>query len=182
MWRSYWVHFVGFHCCLLHFVGVFFSSNGEWGLSLSRFLTTHLGRDVVNYTCAPFWGRSGPPRRAQEGCRSWCCFLGPQRVFRYAPNCHGSQARFSPTLKVLVTRLCLTVCDPMECSPPGSSVHGILQAKILEWVAIPFSRGSCWVRGQTRVSRVAGGFFTIWATSEPCPWWNDDSTGKAALS
>ena len=42
----------------------------------------------------------------------------------------------------LVTKLCLTLCDPMDCSPPGSSVHGILQARILEWVAIPFSRGS----------------------------------------
>ena len=37
---------------------------------------------------------------------------------------------------------CLTLCDPMDCSPPGSSVHGILQARILEWVAMPFSRGS----------------------------------------
>ena len=40
---------------------------------------------------------------------------------------------------VLITQLCLTLCDPMECSPPGSSVHGILQARILEWVAISFS-------------------------------------------
>ena len=39
-------------------------------------------------------------------------------------------------------QLCPTVCDPIDCSPPGSSVHGILQAEILEWVAIPFSRGS----------------------------------------
>ena len=45
-------------------------------------------------------------------------------------------------LKVLVTQLCQTLCDPMDCSPPSSSVHGILQASILEWVAIPFSRGS----------------------------------------
>ena len=43
---------------------------------------------------------------------------------------------------VLVIELCLTLCDPMDCSPLGSSVHGILQARILEWVAIPFSRGS----------------------------------------
>ena len=41
-----------------------------------------------------------------------------------------------------VAQSCLTLCDPMDCSLPGSSVHGILQAKILEWVAIPFSRGS----------------------------------------
>ena len=43
---------------------------------------------------------------------------------------------------VLVSQLCLTLCDPMNCSSPGSSVHGIFQARILEWVAIPFSRGS----------------------------------------
>ena len=41
---------------------------------------------------------------------------------------------------VLVSQLCQTLCDPMECSPPGFSVYGILQARILEWVAIPFSR------------------------------------------
>ena len=43
--------------------------------------------------------------------------------------------------------VCLTLCDPMDCSPPGSSVHGILQARILEWTAIPFSRGSSQPRG-----------------------------------
>ena len=45
-------------------------------------------------------------------------------------------------VKVLVAQLCLTLCNPMDCSPPGSSVHGILQVRIVEWVAIPFSRGS----------------------------------------
>ena len=54
----------------------------------------------------------------------------------------------------------------MDCSQPGSSVHGILQARILEWVAIPFSRGSSWPRDRTRVSCPAGRLFTIWATSE----------------
>ena len=44
-------------------------------------------------------------------------------------------------VKVLVAQSCPTLCDPRDCSPPGSSVHGILQARILEWVAIPFSRG-----------------------------------------
>ena len=48
-----------------------------------------------------------------------------------------------------VTQSCLTLCDPMDCSLPGSSVHGILQAKILEWVAIPYSRGSSQPRDQT---------------------------------
>ena len=49
-------------------------------------------------------------------------------------------------VKVLVAQSCLTLCDPMNCSPPGFSVHGILQAKILEWVAISFSRGSSQLR------------------------------------
>ena len=61
---------------------------------------------------------------------------------------------------------CLTLCDPMDCSPPGSSVHGILQARTEEWVAISFSRGSSWPRDQTWVSCVAGKFFTVWATRE----------------
>ena len=45
-------------------------------------------------------------------------------------------------MKVLLAQGCLTLCDPIDCNPPGSSVHGIVQARILEWVAIPFSRGS----------------------------------------
>ena len=62
---------------------------------------------------------------------------------------------------------CLTVCDPMDWSPSGSSVPGISQARILEWVAISSSRGSSQPRGWTQVSHVAGGFFTSWATGEP---------------
>ena len=54
----------------------------------------------------------------------------------------------------------LTLCNPMDCSLPGSSVHGILQARILEWVAISFSRGSSQSRNRTQVSRIAGRFFT----------------------
>ena len=69
-------------------------------------------------------------------------------------------------VKVLVAQPCPTLFDPIDCSPPGSSVHGILQARILEWVAIPFSRGSSWPRDRTWVSRIAGRFFTIWATRE----------------
>ena len=67
---------------------------------------------------------------------------------------------------VLVTQSCLTVCSPTDYNPPGSSVHGILQVRILEWVAFPFSRGPSPPRDGTRVSRIAGIFFTIWATRE----------------
>ena len=59
-----------------------------------------------------------------------------------------------------------TLFDSMDCSPPGSSVHGILQARILEWAAISFSRGSFWSRDLTQFSHIASRSFTIWATRE----------------
>ena len=61
---------------------------------------------------------------------------------------------------------CPTLCDPRDCSLLSSTVHGILQERILEWVAMPFSRGSSQPRDQTQLSYIAGGFFTIWATRE----------------
>ena len=60
----------------------------------------------------------------------------------------------------------LTLCDPMDCSLPGSSLHGILQARVLGWVAISFSRGSSRPRDQTQVSCIAGKCFNLWATRE----------------
>ena len=59
-----------------------------------------------------------------------------------------------------------TLRDPMDCSPLGSFVHGNLQARILEWAAISFSRGSSWPRDRTQVSCIAGSFFNDWATRE----------------
>ena len=66
---------------------------------------------------------------------------------------------------VLVAQSRLTLCDPMDCRPPGSSAHGILQARTLEWVALPFSSGFSQPRDQTRVFHIAGRFFTVWATT-----------------
>ena len=60
---------------------------------------------------------------------------------------------------------------PTDCGPPGSSVHGMLQARILEWDAIAFSRGSSQPRDQTQVSLTAGTFFTVWATREVMEYW-----------
>ena len=73
---------------------------------------------------------------------------------------------------MLVAQSCPTLCDPLDCSPPGSSVHGILQARILEWVAMPFSRGSSQPRDQTQISYIAGRFFTVQATWES--WGNTE--------
>ena len=69
-------------------------------------------------------------------------------------------------VRVLVAHLYLAPCNPMDCSPPGFSVHGTLQARIVEWVAVSFSRGSSRPRDQTRVSCIAGRFFIVWATRE----------------
>ena len=68
-----------------------------------------------------------------------------------------------PAWCVLVAQLCPTLCDPMDYSPPGSSVHGMLQARILEWAAVPFSRGSSPPRDRAQVSPITGRFFTVWA-------------------
>ena len=69
-------------------------------------------------------------------------------------------------VEVLVTQLHLTLCDSMDLTLPGSSVHGILQAKIVDCVAILFSRGSSQPRDWTRVFYIPGRFFTIWTTGE----------------
>ena len=69
-------------------------------------------------------------------------------------------------VKVLVAQLCPTLCDPVVCSPLSSSVHGILQARILEWVAISFYRASFWPREWTQITCTSGKFFTVWAIRE----------------
>ena len=74
---------------------------------------------------------------------------------------------WSFTIKVKVKSLSrVWLCDPMDCSLPGSSIHGIFQAIVLEWVAISFSRGSSWPRDRTQVSCIVDRHFTIWATRE----------------
>ena len=65
-----------------------------------------------------------------------------------------------------VAQSCWTLCDPVDCSPPDSSIHAILQARVLEWVAISFSRESSRPRDRTQVSHIAGRRFTLWATRE----------------
>ena len=63
-----------------------------------------------------------------------------------------------------VAQLCLTLCDPVDCSLSGSSFYGIFKARVLEWIAISFSRGSSWPRNRNRVSCIAGRRFTVWAS------------------
>ena len=88
--------------------------------------------------------------------------------------------------EVLFAQSCHTLWDPMDCSLPGFSVHGIRQARILVWVAIPLSGGSSQPRGQTWVSWITGRFFIIWATREgvplkSCPWLRPGNSHRLLL-
>ena len=65
----------------------------------------------------------------------------------------------------LVSQLCLTFCNPLDCRLPSSSVHGILQARMLEWIAIPFSRESSWPRDGTQVSCITSKLFSVWGST-----------------
>ena len=81
--------------------------------------------------------------------------LGPRVSFE------GKNTNVSQKSESEVTQLCLTLCNPVDCSLPGSSIHEMVQERILEWVAISFSWGSSQPRGQTQVSRIAGRCFIL---------------------
>ena len=88
------------------------------------------------------------------------------------PNCPSTDEWIKkmwgthPQIHVKGAQSCLTPCDPMDCSPPGSSVRGILKVRILKRVAILFSRASSWPRDWTPVSCITGRYFTIWDSRE----------------
>ena len=108
---------------------------------------------------------------SQFFCGLYFAFTSPTFQFfirLYAPWNWDSKyiLALSGVSEVLVVQSCPTLCDPVDCSPPGSSIHGIVQAKTLEWFAIPFSKGPSQPRDQTRVSCIAGRCFTIWAPRE----------------
>ena len=109
----------------------------------------------------------GPLLLAAAGQESICFLLHHKQV---GATQDGIRIIILNEVKVLVAQSCLTLCDPIVCRPPGSSVHGIFQARILEWVAIPFSRGSSWPRGRTQVFHTVGRFSTIWASRKIWGW------------
>ena len=84
----------------------------------------------------------------------------------FQPHKFSEGTMKSEKVKMLVTQSCPTLYDPMDSSLQGSSVCENLQARILEWVTIPLSRGSSQSRDQTWISLIAGRFYTIWATRE----------------
>ena len=112
------------------------------------------------------WGKSGNS--------GWLYFWAPKSVQMVTAamklnDGYSLEGKLWTNLEVKwseVAQSCPTLCDPMDCSPWCSSIHRIFQARILEWVAISFSRRSSQPRDSTRVSRIVGRHFTIWATRE----------------
>ena len=89
----------------------------------------------------------------------------------------------NPYVLVLVAQLCPTFCDCMDCSPPGSSVHGILQARIVGWIAIPFSWGSFRPRDRTWVSCIEGGVGAVREAPHESMWpMSSDTTDRGVLT
>ena len=84
----------------------------------------------------------------------------------HACACKRARAHTHTPMKWKVSQSCPTICNPMDCSLTGSFVHGIFQTRILEWIAISFSRGSSRPRDWTQVSCTAGRLFTVWAPRE----------------
>ena len=93
--------------------------------------------------------------------------LAPWSGIKPAPPTLEGEVLTPELPEVKVIQLCPTLCDPMNCSLPDSSVHGILQTRILEWVAIPSSKGSFQPMDWYQVAHIEGRYFTIWATGMP---------------
>ena len=117
---------------------------------------SHKGEEMtcINVLLSPNWQDKKKNNNPIEG------LSGSPLVKTQHFHCRGVE------VKVLFTQSCWLFATPMDYSPPSSSVHGILQVRILEWVAIPFSRGSFQPRDRTQVSCIAGRFLTTWATRE----------------
>ena len=96
----------------------------------------------------------------------WCSCLKPSSKKIKNKKIKPSSRSLLYYVCLLVAQSCLTICNTLDCSLPRSYIHVISQARILEWLAIPFSRGSSRSRDQTQVSCIAGRLFTVWATRE----------------
>ena len=152
--------YLSFDCC------VSCTSVDVVSLTLVLDLEQHLAgsRSSVNVSCSDERKYIIFTRDTTKSYRFFFFFLLPPTE-RKCPRINGDfSLSMAMKLKALVTQWSSTFWVLVNCSLPGSSVHGILQARIMEWVTIPFSRGSSQLRDRTQ--GIAGRFFTIWATRE----------------
>ena len=137
-----------------------------WSWSEGSVVGAHRLSCLMACEIFPDQGQTHVPSIGRQSLYYWTTREAPVMVFtlRFSGPIHLPLS--DSMWKVKVSQLCLTLLDPMDCSLPGSSVHGILQTRILEWLAILFSRESSQPRDQIQVSHIAGGFCTIWASRE----------------
>ena len=126
-------------CFVLAYLQLFDVCSIRWWFSCLTLLSHHLAQSLI-------WSRHLIKKKKKKVVM-YSCLTKPESESEVAWSCPAP-------------------CDPMDCSLPGFSVHGIFQARVLEWVATPFSRGSSQPRDRTQVSRIAGRRFTLWATRE----------------
>ena len=136
---------------------------------LRKALPCTLGEVQVSSPCRALLGGEVSESWPEECCSSLllggaCGGLSPSGAVTLHPHLASSMM----PLKGNVIPSCPTLCDPMDYTVPG-----ILQARILEWVAFPFSRGSSQPRGRAQVSRIAGGLFASRATGEAQKYWSE---------
>ena len=174
--------------CLSLLQGIFPTQGWKPGLPHCRQILYQLSHEesprILECVAYPFSSRSSLPRNGTGvSCiaggffTNWTIREAPVGLSYYKNGVvihwdrEASRYRFysvrSGCMCVLVAQLCPSLCDPTNCSLPGFSVHEILQARILEWIAIPFSRESFLPRDWTLVSCIIGRFFTTWATVSP---------------
>ena len=142
-----------------------------WEDSLEEDMTIypHILAWRIPWTEEPDCLQSKKSQRFRPDCIDSACRQNSNRYNLFSINGYqGICELFKSESESEVSQSCLTLCDPMDCSLPGSSVHGIFQARVLEWGAISFSRGSSQPRDPTWVSLIAGRHFTVWATREDC--------------
>ena len=165
---------MGLRCCMWAFssCGAWasrcrgFSCSGTWALAVWASVVAACGLRSCHTLVYLFHGIWDPPGPVIElvstGLQGGFLTTGPGK-----PQHLILKGDFHMCLQLSeVAQSCPTLCNPMDCSLPGFSVHGLFQARILEWVAISFSRGSSWPRNRTRVSRIAGRRFILWTTRE----------------
>ena len=98
--------------------------------------------------------------------------------FLFALSCMSPWCILGVVYVIVQSLSCIWLCDSTDCSPPGFSVHEIFQARILEWVAIPFSRGSSWTRDWTQVSCIIADFLLSEPPGKPANYCNNFKKAK----